>query len=412
MLKKADLLQIVRATFFVILGLCSSAAFSIERYQAVIDAGSSGNRVYLYKLSVHQDRLHVETLLAFRSSNSKGLSAYSSDPEQAGSKEIAPLIRKLETTLAARHIDKNHVSISVLATAGMRLLPEAESKLIFHNVRREIRDQGFHIESARIISGQEEGIFAWIDLNYSRDRLRPGQQTLGIIEIGGASSQVAFASADHNTENNLPFTINGQHYQVVSISYLGLGHNEARRSMMGLLSTHHSGPNPCYPNSQQPDVTYDLGRVKGQMSQFNASCFDWYARVIADVGRRSTNQPVPQQLREIPGFSSTPFIGLASIKHVFEQWTMKDLTVPKVAMRQAILDHCSGADAWESLKGLKGSRSLIQNACANASYLYALLFSSAGLGLSNQQFETIEQLQKDGLTWTRGFVLFQAANMD
>ena len=412
MLKKTGLLQIVCTTVLVILGLWSSAAFSIERYQAVIDAGSSGSRMYLYKLSVLHNRMHVETVLAFRPSNSKGLSAYSSTPEQAGSQEIAPLIRKLETTLASRRIDKKHVPISVLATAGMRLLPEAESKLIFHSVRREIRDQGFHVERARIISGQEEGIFAWIDLNNSRDRLRPGQQTLGIIEIGGASSQVAFASTDHYTKNSLPFTINGQHYQVVSISYLGLGHNEARRSMMGLLGTQHSGPNPCYPNSQQPDVTYDLGRVKGQMSQFNASCFDWYARVISDVGRRSTNQPIPQQLREIPGFTSTPFIGLASIKHVFEQWAMKDQTMPEVAIRQAILNHCSGPDAWESLKGLKGSRSLIQNACATASYLYALLFSSAGLGLSNQQFETIEQLQKDGLTWTRGFVLFQAANKD
>jgi len=401
-------MRIWRLTVFITLSLWMSVACSKGGYQAIIDAGSSGSRIYLYKLSEKHNRLHIETLLAFRPSSSKGLSAHKNIPEQAGPNEIAPLLKNLKTTLESINIDQKSVPISVLATAGMRLLPESVTKRIFNSVTSEISAQGWRLQEARVISGQEEGVFAWIDLNYSRDRLRPGRETFGVIEIGGASSQVAFASTDFDATNSLPFTINGLRYQVVSISYLGLGHNEARHSMMRLIGNHQPGSNPCYPNSGQADVTFDAGRIKGQLSLFSEQCFDLFERVIDRVGQQTTNQPSPDNLKEIPGYVSTPFIGLAAIKHVLEQWTVDERLTPKIALRQAIMNQCSGPDAWERFRHLKGSRSLVQNACASASYLYALLFSNEGLALSAKQFETLGHLQKDGLSWTRGFVLYRA----
>lgn len=53
----------------------------------------------------------------------------------------------------------------------------------------------FQDKWARVISGEEEGVFGWITVNYLASTLVPqGGTTLGALDLGGASTQITFVA--------------------------------------------------------------------------------------------------------------------------------------------------------------------------------------------------------------------------
>lgn len=65
--------------------------------------------------------------------------------------------------------------------------------------RRVLRSSGFLFrdEWARVMKGQEEGVYSWVAVNYALGSLgSEPQETTGIVELGGASMQIAFASRE------------------------------------------------------------------------------------------------------------------------------------------------------------------------------------------------------------------------
>jgi golgi apyrase len=176
--------------------------------------------------------------------------------------------------------------IFLLATAGMRLLPFAQQIAVlnaacdfirFHsNFRVDASDDLGHCGSSiRIISGEEEGLFGWIAVNYLMDQFKaPSDErtTYGFLDMGGASTQIAFEpSADERakTKNLIDVRlrlIGGEeiHHQVFVTTWLGYGTNQARerylaRALEQNESTHIDGnvgdgnpvPDPCLPRSLQ-----------------------------------------------------------------------------------------------------------------------------------------------------------------
>ena len=80
----------------------------------------------------------------------------------------------------------------------------------------------------RTLTGYEEGLFAWLSAkgdNVATD--------FGIVEMGGASSQVTFPCADCDPADDAVKTIQlgGKPLQMYSYSYLGLGQDEAPNSL-------------------------------------------------------------------------------------------------------------------------------------------------------------------------------------
>ena len=88
----------------------------------------------------------------------------------------------------------------MLATAGMRVLPEISQAAILAEIRRRtplLTNFHFADNHVDVISGKEEGMYAWISANYVLNRLRIGENgkredSVGIIDMGGGSTQIAF----------------------------------------------------------------------------------------------------------------------------------------------------------------------------------------------------------------------------
>ena len=80
--------------------------------------------------------------------------------------------------LAEKHIPSDRHSETVLymlATAGMRMLPpKAQSDILSELRRRTPRITNFHFADNHVdvISGKEEGMYAWISANYVLGRLK------------------------------------------------------------------------------------------------------------------------------------------------------------------------------------------------------------------------------------------------
>ncbi|BEJ15767.1 hypothetical protein CspHIS471_0503720 [Cutaneotrichosporon sp. HIS471] len=204
---------------------------------------------------------------------------------------LAPLMAH-----ALEHIPPSqqaHTPIYVLATAGMRLLSkEAQNAILAETCSTLRRDYPFALEgpssagpcgdSVRIISGEEEGIWGWVAVNYlmdgfghapelahadgqtEHDHLLPlanlasapegssaldavtpvdvhhHSPTFGFLDMGGASTQLAFSpSAEELTHSRFPARdlatislrlLSGElvEWPVFAASWLGFGTNRVR----------------------------------------------------------------------------------------------------------------------------------------------------------------------------------------
>ncbi|XP_037464246.1 probable apyrase 6 isoform X2 [Triticum dicoccoides] len=206
-------------------------------YGIVIDAGSTGSRV-------HVITYHAGALLQLdwsRTSSLKatpGLSSFAADPGSGGL-SIAPLLE-----FARRHVPRDswvHTEVRLMATAGVRLLDVTTAEAIMESCRELLRGSGFRFQDqwATMISGADEGIYAWVAANYALGTLGGARQdTTGIIELGGASIQITFA-----TDKPMPpefshvFKFGDITYNLYSHSFLHLGQNVAYESLHDLLST-------------------------------------------------------------------------------------------------------------------------------------------------------------------------------
>ncbi|OCF42983.1 hypothetical protein I317_03204 [Kwoniella heveanensis CBS 569] len=160
---------------------------------------------------------------------------------------------------ALRHIPPSQHSstpIYILATAGMRLLPPEESSAILQASCNLIRnDYPFRVDgpssagpcgdSIRVISGEEEGMWGWVAVNYLMDGVTPvdvnhHSPTFGFLDMGGASTQLAFSpSPSELLKSGYPKDqlgtvslrlLSGEvvEWPVFVASWLGFGTNRAR----------------------------------------------------------------------------------------------------------------------------------------------------------------------------------------
>lgn len=206
-----------------------------------------------------------------------GISSFGGHPEDVAS-YLAPLLEHART-----HIPPSlhsETPIFLYATAGMRLLPDRQrsdvidatcSFLKFHsNFRVEAAsDVGRCGSSIRVITGEEEGLFGWIAVNYLMDQFTEHNEdrtTYGFLDMGGASTQIAFEpslgerrSTDKLTEVRLRL-VGGEEirHEVFVTTWLGYGTNQARERYIGQAIRHVEAaqgkdvdhiPDPCLPRN-------------------------------------------------------------------------------------------------------------------------------------------------------------------
>ncbi|XP_034041178.1 ectonucleoside triphosphate diphosphohydrolase 6 isoform X2 [Thalassophryne amazonica] len=249
------------------------------RYGIMFDAGSTGTRVHIFKFQMGHDeapKLVQETFRAIK----PGLSAYADDPDQCKS-GIVELLEVAKGSVPQSVWSSTPVVLK--ATAGLRLLPGEKAQHLMDQVRSLFLVSPFlsREDSVSIMDGTDEGISAWITVNFLTGGLHSANSnTVGVLDLGGGSTQITFSPQDEKTIQVSPvdyirsFQMFNSTHTVYTHSYLGLGLMSARLAVLGGVHVPSQGSteliSPClapgYSGSwEHADVVYTVkGQKEGQ----------------------------------------------------------------------------------------------------------------------------------------------------
>lgn len=221
----------------------------IIQYVLMIDAGSTGSRIHVYKFNNCGPVPELEKEeFKMTEKSVGGLSKYADDPV-AAAKTLDPLM-----AVAMEHVPdqlKRCTPVAVKATAGLRKVGPEKSEAILKQVREHLdKDFPFPIVSdekggVSVMDGADEGVYAWITANYLLGKIGgPDKgETAAVFDLGGGSTQIVFqptfksavkggmpeklAEGDH--KYSLDF--GGQKFELYQHSHLGYGLMEARNAI-------------------------------------------------------------------------------------------------------------------------------------------------------------------------------------
>ncbi|KAG5187142.1 nucleoside phosphatase family-domain-containing protein [Tribonema minus] len=227
----------------------------------LIDAGSGGSRLHVYRWkkrifetlppSVSHPLSHNSWTARLR----PGISSFADDPEGVG-ESLQVLIDFAKEQLKKHKEDWHKMPIALGATAGMRQLPPAKRRAVMAAIRDYLHGPNcpFYFEDyfARVISGEEEGIFAWAGINFLRGNLllesegaglAVSHETVGALDMGGASAQIAFFRSDQDIMSNLfKLQVGAQkHWNVYVHSFLYFGEAAMRLRLLQSLVDAYNG---------------------------------------------------------------------------------------------------------------------------------------------------------------------------
>ena len=220
----------------------------IVQYVLMIDAGSTGSRIHVYKFNNCGPVPELEKE-EFKMTEKEvgGLSKYADDPT-AAAKTLDPLM-----AVAMEHVPeklKGCSPVAVKATAGLRKIGEEKSKAILKQVRDHLEnDYPFPVVSdekqgVAVMDGADEGVYAWITVNYLLGKIGgPDKgETAAVFDLGGGSTQIVFQPTFKVPGGGMPekleegdhkfaLDFGGQKFELYQYSHLGYGLMEARNAV-------------------------------------------------------------------------------------------------------------------------------------------------------------------------------------
>lgn len=351
-----------------------------QHCMAIVDAGSSGSRLHVYTYALDKTNTPIDITEIWNKKIIPGLATIEHEH-----RSISAYMDRLFT-------DAPTITMPIYfySTAGMRLLPKANHKHVNQLVADWFDKQYYwRLLAARTITGQEEGVYAWLSMNYQLKRLDQNEQPLvGVMDIGGASVQIIFPINEENNNQYSPsdlITINlyGRQLPIFSHSFLGLGQNEMAHQYFDLTA--------CYPNG------FDL--PSGQPGQGDARTCKLAITTLINQVHKVNKKIKPilaktpiQQWQILGGITYLLNDPLFSFKN--NVFTNKEL------LTQADQNICH--QDWVKLEEKNPQNILLHNYCMLPSYLYALIVK--GYGLHPNQPINFSALSKT-TDWTLGVIL-------
>lgn len=443
-------------------------------YGIVVDCGSSGSRVFVYYWPPHNGNPH--TLLDIRQMRDRdlkpvvkkikpGISTLANTPTRA-SDYLHPLL-----SFAAAHVPRNkhkETPLYILCTAGMRLLPESQQAAILEDLVTDVPlefDFLFSSSHAEVISGKQEGVYAWIGINFVLGRfdhadeeeatveVTTGSQnqqpisrrrTVGIMDMGGASLQIAYevpsaitfsspqeeeAGKSVLAEFNLGCDVeHTQHvYRVYVTTFLGFGGNMARQRYEDQLINSTLAKNrflttqtglsedkpyldPCLPLSLSDTVVRDNRtlylRGQGDWSRCREA-------VRPFLGLHNGTMS-PGGVYQAPiNFSNSEFYGFSEFYYCMEDVLRLGGQYGSQKYSTAAMDYCF--TKWSILKQRLDSKLFSQQAdisrlkyqCFKSAWMYEVLHSGFRFPTDYPSLKTAQLVYDKEVQWTLGAILFK-----
>lgn len=353
-----------------------------------------------------------------------GVSTFGSRPSDVGEEHLKELLDHVLTIIPEDQVPET--PIFLMATAGMRLLPEIQQTALLReictyaraNTKFSLPDCDLHIQ---IISGETEGLYGWIAANYlvggfdSPEEHSHGKNhhTYGFLDMGGASAQIAFApnsteAAKHANDLKLlrMRTLDGaaSEYKVFVASWLGFGVNQARQRYVTALldsvgsTTSLEIPDPCLPAGLT--LSIDGAVIDQDTAIHGSSSYLMGQGLFAECLRKTypllnkeaecKDDPCLINGQHVPAidFDVNHFIGVSEYwhtTHAFFELSHKDKTYDFTNYQRRVRDFCD--QDWDDIEngvqrkkwGKKVDERTAMEVCFKASWLINILHEGIGI---------------------------------
>lgn len=374
--------------FTTLLSMVSLSALASQQYVAVVDAGSSGTRLHLYQYHHAPNQLPSVSEISLKNNKvTPGIATYANHPADVAA-SMQTLFNNVTQELAQLKIPTKRLPLFFLATAGMRELPANQQADIYKQINAFIMlKTHFKLKDLSTLQGPLEGIYGWITVNYLSQTFQNHQATIGALDMGGASSEITFASDRAIDGNDIhAVSLGNQSYTVFTHSFLGLGFNEAAKKIT--IPT-------CYP------VDYN---IDGQIGAFNFDACTSNTDSLFKTQQVSTITPTPSETMPFMAFSGYYF--------------MEDFFIPKTAqtspetIKEHVQDVCK--NNWETLKKSYPSipEKYLSLECFEGAYAYDLLTGMDGFRFkpNTSQISFKNKIGDKEIDWALGAAIYQIAH--
>ncbi|KAL4485361.1 hypothetical protein ABPG72_008537 [Tetrahymena utriculariae] len=206
-------------------------------YSVVFDAGSTGTQYEVFQWNCDQvliedQKINIQSIKC--SKDKQPISNYQNNPEGL----IAIFEQKFKEIKEILPEEKlSETDIYLGATEGMRQLLQEKQVAIINQIVTIFQNSGFRFQDsskARVITGNQEGIFLWIGVNNmiqqgSKIQDILNQEAITTIDIGGKSSQIAYLKNIEDVKKNdsqfeYQFSSNQKYVFLVNSEKLGFNH--------------------------------------------------------------------------------------------------------------------------------------------------------------------------------------------
>ncbi|KAL2120826.1 hypothetical protein VTJ04DRAFT_4853 [Mycothermus thermophilus] len=452
------------------------------RWGVILDAGSSGTRLHIYrwkdprkaiKNATPEELRSLPKLMTEKKWTKKirpGVSTFGERVKDVGPEHLQSLI---DHALSIIPEDKVHdTPIFLMATAGMRLLPQAQQTALTseicsylqRNTRFSLPDCDLHVQ---VIKGETEGLYGWIASNYllggfdhpDEHQHGKGHHTYGFLDMGGASAQIAFAPNATEAEkhaNDLKLlrlrTLDGQpsEYKVFTTTWLGFGVNQARESYVRNLEDRYADtaaelPDPCLPKGLRTTLEGNIieKRKTRATSLIGTGQFEECLQLtypLLGKDKPCEDNPCLINGQHVPAidFDVNHFIGVSEYWHTTHGvfGGKGDQAYDFATYQKRVKDFCGRS--WDDIDsgidpGHDFDRKLAQEACFKAAWLLNVLHEGIGVprigfheGLSKANvsksaleaaknkgfadpFKPVDKIDGIEVSWTLGKMVLYAA---
>ncbi|OAP62574.1 hypothetical protein AYL99_01801 [Fonsecaea erecta] len=422
----------------------------LVQYAIMIDAGSTGSRIHVYKFNncgPTPELEHEEFKMTEKRPEGSGLSSYKTDAEGAA-RSLDPLMEVAMASVPNEY--KSCTPIAVKATAGLRLLGDEMSAKILEAVRNRLETHyPFPVVSrekggVEIMKGEDEGVFAWITTNYLLGKIGGPDETptAAIFDLGGGSTQIVFQPTFKNSPHggmpqkmeegdhkyNLKF--GGREFELYQHSHLGYGLMSARKALHQLvLDRMHKQnpdsrawlskpiPNSCITPGVQKKLVVEMPAdhelsgehtviMEGPADAIPAQCRA-LAEAILYKDKECTLAPCSFNGVHQPSLEKTFSREDVYIFSYFYDRT-HDLGMPESFTLRELQDLtarvCGGEQAWDAFAGIEGALDDLRERpewCLDLNFMSALLHTGYEMPI-DREVKIAKKIKGNELGWCLG----------
>lgn len=410
------------------------------KYGIVLDAGSSHTNLYIYKWPAEKENdTGVVQQLEECQVKGPGISKYAQKTDEIAAYLAECMKMSTEWIPASKH---HQTPVYLGATAGMRLLrmeSEQSADEVLDAVSRSLKSYPFDFQGAKIITGQEEGAYGWITINYLLGRFTQEQSwlnfisdsqkqaTFGALDLGGASTQITFVPLNSTLEapeTSLQFRLYGTDYTVYTHSFLCYGKDQALWQKLAQDIQVSSGgilKDPCfYPGYKKVVNVSELYGTpctkrfekKLPFNQFQVQGTGDYEQCHQSILKLFNNSHCPYSQCAFNGVFLPPlqgsfgaFSAFYFVMDFFKKMA-NDSVSSQEKMTEITKNFCS--KPWEEVKASYPTvkEKYLSEYCFSGTYILSLLLQGYNFtGTSWDQIHFMGKIKDSNAGWTLGYML-------